>query len=258
MSKTDDTRKPAECFCPGDFIQEEIAARGWTQEDFAAIIEKPLVSVNQIINGKRAIIPEVAKRIAAAFGNSAQFWMNLETNWQLYKDESSNEERIRNNAELYNLVPVREMCRRGWIQKAASPAELQARLETFFGDCEQLQAARMSAHNEKARAAVLAWCRRSVLVAQLLQVGKFVKSRVPNLMKRVRLLFTEPEEVRHVPQILAEFGIRLVIVQHLKGTHLDGASVSDSESNPVIALSLRYGRLDYFWYTLIHELAHIY
>lgn len=257
-------RKPAEGFSPGDFIREEIDARHWSQEDFARIIGKPLPTVNQIIKGKRAIIPETAKRIAAAFGNSPQFWMNLETSWQLFNSNSADEEQVRENARLYDLLPIREMQRRGWIKTTKTSTELEDELKTFFGVHNLLeypeiaQVARMSVSDEQARAAFAAWCRRSFLVSQLVQVNKFIKSRIPNLMKKLRIFFSEPEEVRHVPRILAEFGIRLVVVQHLKGTRLDGAALSYSESKPVISLSMRYGRLDYFWFTLIHELAHIF
>ncbi len=257
MNKTED-RRPAEVFPPGEFIQEELEARGWTQEDFAAIIDKPLPTVNQIINGKRAIIPEVAKRIAAAFGNSPQFWMNLETSWQLYNSEPTDEDKIRDTVKLYELLPVREMQRREWIKPTKSPDELKTEIDDFFGDRDLAQAARMSASSEEAWAAVKAWCRRSFLVAQLIQTDKFIRSRIPDLLKNLHSLLVEPEEVRQVPRILADYGIRLVIVEHLKGTRLDGACISDSEDRPVISLSLRYARLDHFWFTLIHEIAHVY
>ncbi len=264
MIDNENNRRPAEGFSPGDFILEEITARGWSQEDFAKIINKPLPTVNKIIKGKTAIIPEVAKRIGAAFGSSPQFWMNLETSWQLYNRECTEEEQVRENARLYDLIPVREIQRRGWIKSTKSPEDLREELKAFFGvsDLTEVpefqQAARMAANNEKAKAAFAAWCRRSFLVSQLVQVNRFVKSRIPNLIKELRLLFSEPEEVRHVPNILAEYGIRFVLVQHLKGTRLDGAALTYSQSKPVISMSMRYGRLDYFWFTLIHELAHIF
>ena len=127
-----DERKPVEGFSPGQFILEEITARGWSQEDFANIIKKPLPTVNQIINGKRAIIPETAKRIGAAFGNSPQFWMNLETSWQLYNRECTEEEQVRENARLYDLIPIREIQRRGWIKSTNSSEELKEQWKLYF------------------------------------------------------------------------------------------------------------------------------
>ena len=69
---------------PGEFIREELEARGWTQATFAAILGRPLQTVNQIINGKKAITAQTAKEIAVALGTSPEVWMNLEAAWQLH------------------------------------------------------------------------------------------------------------------------------------------------------------------------------
>jgi HTH-type transcriptional regulator/antitoxin HigA len=76
-------RKPAEAFPPGDYIREELDARGWTQADLAKIIGRSQPAVNEMITGKRGITPESALALAAAFGTSPEFWMNLETIYSL-------------------------------------------------------------------------------------------------------------------------------------------------------------------------------
>jgi HTH-type transcriptional regulator/antitoxin HigA len=76
---------PAEVFPPGDFIREELEARHWTQGDLAAVLGRPVSAVNEIINGKKRITAETAKAIGAAFGTSAQVWMNLENTYRLAK-----------------------------------------------------------------------------------------------------------------------------------------------------------------------------
>jgi HTH-type transcriptional regulator/antitoxin HigA len=76
-------RKPAETFPPGDYIREELEARGWTQADLARIIGRTQPAVNEMITGKRGITPQSALALAAAFGTSAEFWMNLETMYSL-------------------------------------------------------------------------------------------------------------------------------------------------------------------------------
>jgi HTH-type transcriptional regulator/antitoxin HigA len=77
-------RRPvAHVFPPGDFIREEIEARGWTQGDLATILGRPIQVVNGIINAKRAITPQTAVELAAAFGTSPDVWLNLESAYQL-------------------------------------------------------------------------------------------------------------------------------------------------------------------------------
>src|SRR6266403_6315201 len=78
-------RISAEVFPPGEFLGDELEARGWTQTEFAEIIGRPQKLVNDIVLGKRSVTPETAPDFAAALGTSAQFWMNLETAWQLSK-----------------------------------------------------------------------------------------------------------------------------------------------------------------------------
>jgi HTH-type transcriptional regulator/antitoxin HigA len=52
-------------------------------------------------------------------------------------------------------------------------------------------------------------------------------------------------------------GIILVIIEHLPGTYLDGAAMRRKDGVPVIALTLRHDRIDNFWFTLLHEFAHV-
>ncbi len=76
-------RPVAQVFPPGDFIREELEARGWTQDHLARIIDRPVQAVNAIINAKKEITPATAIALGAAFGTSAKFWLNLETAYRL-------------------------------------------------------------------------------------------------------------------------------------------------------------------------------
>jgi HTH-type transcriptional regulator/antitoxin HigA len=71
-------RKAAETFPPGDFIREELEARGWTRGDLARIIDRSERAVNELINGRRGVTPEIALALSAAFDTSPEFWMNLQ------------------------------------------------------------------------------------------------------------------------------------------------------------------------------------
>src|ERR1044071_7576095 len=52
-------------------------------------------------------------------------------------------------------------------------------------------------------------------------------------------------------------GISVVIMPPLPGTFLDGAAMASPSGVPVVGLTLRHDRIDNFWYTLLHELAHV-
>ena len=58
-------------------------------------------------------------------------------------------------------------------------------------------------------------------------------------------------------KFLAKHSIALVTVRHLPRTYLDGAALKRGDGNPVVAVTLRYDRIDHFWFCLFHELAHV-
>jgi len=76
-------RIPAEGFLPGDLVKEELAERGWTQEDLAEILGRTPSAVNEVITGKRGITVDTAKGLGEAFGTGAQFWLNMESAYRL-------------------------------------------------------------------------------------------------------------------------------------------------------------------------------
>jgi HTH-type transcriptional regulator/antitoxin HigA len=103
-------------FPPGEFIRDELDARNWTQEDLAIILGRPLKTINQIISAKKQITPQTARELAAAFGTSAEVWVNLEGAYRLAL-ERQEQECVSRRARLYELAPVKDMIRRRWISE---------------------------------------------------------------------------------------------------------------------------------------------
>jgi len=64
-------------------------------------------------------------------------------------------------------------------------------------------------------------------------------------------------EARKVPRILAEHGIRFLIVESLPSAKIDGVCFWLNDVSPVVALSMRFDRIDNFWFVLRHELEHV-
>ncbi|MBR4900636.1 MAG: ImmA/IrrE family metallo-endopeptidase [Victivallales bacterium] len=74
---------------------------------------------------------------------------------------------------------------------------------------------------------------------------------------RVARLSFYSEGPKLVEELLNSYGIHFVIQKHLSRTYLDGAAFMLPNGAPVVALTLRYDRVDNFWFTLLHELAHL-
>ena len=78
-----------------------------------------------------------------------------------------------------------------------------------------------------------------------------------NFMQEFVKLSSQENGVILAQKHLKDIGIILVIEPHFSKTYLDGAAILVNKENPVIGLTLRHDRLDNFWFTLMHELAHI-
>ncbi len=68
---------------PGRILKRELATRGLSASKLALALRVPSGRITSILNGKRAITPETALRLARFFGNSAQFWLNLQARYDL-------------------------------------------------------------------------------------------------------------------------------------------------------------------------------
>lgn len=254
--------RPAVVFPPGEFLRDELEARGWTQLEFAEIIGRPPRLVNEIIAGKRGISPDTANELAAALGTSSQFWMNLETAYQLWKAAPA-PERISREARLRERFPVREMIRRGWIEASESFDVLEAQVLHFFNipsidaPVQLAHAARRTNDGEIAPGQ-LAWLCRVKQLAGALQVASYSETLLHKAVEDLRRLTTAPEEIRHVPKIMAACGVRFVVVEPMPGSKIDGVcSWLEDGTSPVIGLSLRQDRIDNFWFVLRHEVEHV-
>ncbi len=80
---------------PGRILQRELEARELSANQLALALRVPSGRITSLLNGKRSVTPDTALRLARYFGNSAQFWLNLQTRYDLMTTEAQIGERIK-------------------------------------------------------------------------------------------------------------------------------------------------------------------
>jgi HTH-type transcriptional regulator / antitoxin HigA len=156
------------------------------------------------------------------------------------------------------------------VAKALSRLGLLTHLETFenfmaraFGEQQTLallRQTRTSRTNARTdHVALGAWCAGVRLKSDDMQLdGKFVQAAFDSeALRSIAKLSTQDDALNVARVALGRLGIALVRLEHLPGTHLDGAVMRRSDGAPVIALTVRRNRIDNFWFTLLHECAHL-
>ena len=254
-------RSPAETFSPGEFIREELDARGWTQGDLAQIMGRPLQFVNELAAGKKQITPETAIGLAHAFGDDdALYWMNLDSAYRLAHAKPVDES-VSRRAKLYSKFPVRELIKRNWIESSDSLNVIEHRVCRFY-HIDNIDAQPQFAHAAKADQYIertpiqWAWLYRAKELAAAVHSAPYSERKLRETLGKLRTLLVAAEEIRQVPKLLAGSGVRFVIVEFIPGAKVDGAAFWLNET-PVIAMSLRFDRLNNFWFVLRHEIEHV-
>jgi antitoxin HigA-1 len=87
---------------PGEMLREEfLIPLGISQNALALKIRVPATRIGEIVKGKRAITPDTALRLARFFGNSAEFWLNLQQMFDLSKARLELRETIEREVEAH-------------------------------------------------------------------------------------------------------------------------------------------------------------
>jgi HTH-type transcriptional regulator/antitoxin HigA len=246
---------------PGEFIKDEIEARGWAQRDLAYILGVKDQAINPILSGKRGISPDMAQALSKAFGISAEYFLNLQKAYELSTAKAV-DPAIERRAFLQSTFPIREMIKRNWFEDTQEVSMLEAQVMRFFRT-NSLNQVPCLAHNSKkadyAETTPLqwAWLFRVRQIADEMVVSAYSEKRLRDAVSNMTRLMVDPEETQHVPRILAECGVRYVVVETLPKANIDGVCFWLNKKSPVIGMTLRHDRIDNFWFVLRHELEHL-
>src|ERR1700752_2809359 len=258
---------------PGQLINKLLAERDWDQRFLAYWLGVSDAIVSRVISGARAVDAEMALKLSDVFGIPAERFLSLQQTYDLNKAKLINtpDPELAAKAELFGKLPIADMIKRGWIKansvKEVKPVERE--LKRFFGvqDLTEVEllphAAKktlvVGASNEQRTSdAQMAWLYQVKKMAeQLLMTSHYSEFSARRAINELKPLMLRPESTRKVPRILADAGIRFVIVETIGPAKIDGAALWLDADSPVIAMTLRHDRIDNFWFTLRHEIEHV-
>ncbi|MFW6327785.1 MAG: HigA family addiction module antitoxin [Bacteroidota bacterium] len=257
---------------PGILIKDELDARkDLNQKDLAKELGFHPSFLNEIVKGKRPVTADIAVLLEKVLEIPADYWMKFQSQYEIDKAriKEKNIARLK-NIELWKVikeyVPVNYFKKLGYLEENLSKdintikriynvknvddlvTVFAKNKFAFYRKSEKLQV------NDKN---MFAWNSLAIFEAKNKNVNTFNFENLGQLCIRLNKIFFENENtIEKVKSTLSQFGIKLVFIQKLEKTPVDGFSFW-SENNPAIALTLRHGRIDNFAFTLMHEIAHI-
>ncbi len=252
---------------PGATISELLKDRHMTQKELADRIGYSEKHISQLLNGEVPLTQQTAEKLELVLDVPAVFWVNLEA---IYRDKLSKaeaENQMDEEKKIVSIFPYKEANKLGWLPEAKSQPEKVTNLRKFFEvtDLRYLEkstvtkiACRKLSVTQKSDTSLLVWSQQAKRIARDIEVSKISISRLQKQISKIRELCTLPpdEFVPQLKEILAKHGVALVLIPHLSGSGLHGATFKDG-NKIVLGATLRGKDADKFWFSLFHELGHI-
>lgn len=256
----------AECRTPAQLIQAHLQERGWTQRVLALILGINEQVVSRILNGSKSVDAELALKLQAILGIDPQRLLQLQQEYELAKAqiELRFDPGMSARATLFGELPITDMIKRGWLRGITDVRDegIEAAICQFFGEksVEDIEifphAAKKTSVFGDVTPTQLAWLYRVRQLASDLPASKYSHSSMQAALGKLKTLLASPEGARKVPRIMMEAGVRFVIVEALPSSKIDGVCFWLDNRSPVIGLSMRFDRVDNFWFVLRHEIEH--
>ena len=214
--------------------------------------------VSEVLSRKRPLTLQMIRALNSGLGIPAKSLLQ-DSDLSLLSESSID----------WGRFPIREMVKLGWIGQDIrnvkdNAEEIMRQFLAKLGpirdvalECRMTENVR--AAREMDEFALIAWTARVIQRANEMELPTEYEDGTvnPEFMHTLARQSWSNSGPLLAREYLAKHGIALVVERHLSKTRLDGAAIIVSKNRPIIALTIRYDRIDNFWFTLMHELAHV-
>lgn len=252
---------------PGDTIRSILEERGKSEMDLLPEIGCSREELENLLQGRMTISIGLARRLSATLGSSVEFWMSRDFQ---YREDTARIQKT--NEEWLSELPLNDMIRFGWLDRAPTAAEEVRACLDFFGapsiaacrerflELEGAAGFRTSKSFDSNAAAVAAWLRQGERIAAQASCSRWNDERLRESLGYLRSLTKQKDPKRFLPELqecCAESGLVVAIIRAPSGCRASGAARFVSEDKALIQLSFRYLSDDQFWFTFFHEVGHL-
>jgi HTH-type transcriptional regulator/antitoxin HigA len=244
---------------PIEAIRFRMEEQGLKQNDLISYIGSRS-KVSEVLSGKKALTLPMIRAINR--------YMDIPL--EILIQESKKEPQVVNLDNIdCSRFPFNEMIKRGWINSTLAQARSNPKkvisefCKPIGGFLPQEIMWKRTFHyrieDKTDTYNLLIWATRVMLLAEQEKVEEYNKNLITvEYLKELAKLSQFSQGPLLAREMLAKYGIILIFQTQLPKTKIDGGCFLDSKGHPVIGMSLRHDRIDNFWHTLLHEMAHVY
>jgi HTH-type transcriptional regulator / antitoxin HigA len=258
--------RPDYAIVPGETLRDLLAEQSLSQADLAARAGLSTKHINQILQGIAPITLETSIVLERVAGMPASFWNRREADYRETLLRQKQRTLSDADEEWLSSLPIKELQARGKLPRRKDQSQLFEAVLSFFGVADRqaweriwrgpVASFRRSHAFASHPGAVVSWLRIAQLEAQSAKVEPFSASVFRRVLRSIRTL-TADDDPNLIVEMCASAGVVVVFVPEVKSCRISGAAWWATPTRAVIALSDRYKKDDYFWFTFFHEAAHL-
>ncbi len=260
--------KAAKKFGPGYFIREQMEIRGWIQEELADILGISTKHLSSILQDKQSLSITNAKKLSSVFNTSPQYWLNIDNDYRLWLEQEQKDQTadVQMKAVIYSHMPIRDMMKKGWISNTRDLNKLNEEVKEYWTipsiDFQFLEKSVLSyckksdAYNKYNASYAATWFQMAKKFSAVFDVPNYNKQALEELFINISGYSTRKNGIELFINELNACGVKFFVLPHLEKTYLDGAAFLFNDT-PVVVYTARYKRIDNFWFSVAHEIAHV-
>lgn len=257
----------------GEYIKDELDARGMQQKELAKMTGIQASVLNDIIKGKRDLTAEHSVLIGKSLGINDDFFYDLQKQYDM--DRARLSERVAQQAAAITIWNVLKqyISERFFKKMGVLTSDIKKDVETIFEIFGvknldeflvlQEQESRIAYYKKSEKLVtnetdLFSWKYYSMYVARKKQMSAvFDKKNIDPLCEELNAIFAENIDVVRRTELACEkVGIKFLTVKKEGQVPVDGMSFWQGE-NPTVVLTMRRGTIDNFAFAMMHELGHI-
>ncbi|MGQ2376522.1 HigA family addiction module antitoxin [Companilactobacillus zhachilii] len=256
-------------FHPGSYVEDVVDELNITQAEFADRLGTSPKTVSKIINGEDDISKDIANKLAKLTGVSFTTWMNLQVNYNKKLIEIQNQKND-DEKKIGHLIDFSYFKKNGFVEN--KKYDIQEKISTLrkllkISDLSNLYEFNSSVSyrntqdfSEKSIVNSNVMLELAIDEARNATDNKYRKDKLEQALPLIKKMSLEKPEIFYpnLKKLLLDCGIVLVALPKLTNANLNGATKKFKNGSVLLLITDRNKKSDIFWFSLIHELGHIY
>lgn len=257
-------------FHPGYYISDIIEDMGISQAEFAVRVGTTAKNISTLVNGQINLSLDMAKKVSAMTGTSVEMWLNLQEEFDKKIIEIDRAKDLDSQKEVMSEIDYTFFTKIAHLPVTRSISEKIQNLCRYLmiADLRILQQpdflvnyrTGVPTFNAKNAINSRAWLQTAINVSRSIVTEPYSAEKLKSYLPELRsMTIKSPEEfVPRMQEIFSQCGIAFVLLPHLKNSGINGAVKWVNNDRVVLAMNTRGAYADKFWFTLFHEIKHVF